>query len=222
MSKVFAFGDTHFPYNENLNRIYKAIKQEKPDVIIHNGDLLDQYMFSRYGKDYDELSPKKELNRAKKMAVSMWKRIKKIAPKARRIQLLGNHDIRILKQTKNKFPEVYFLINDIFNDLYTFKGVETMKSDRDYIDIDNVIYCHGWKSKHTAHFGKSVVRGHSHKADLSLIQCEKSGYRILFEMQVGGCGDERAVPLSYPASKKTGWKLAYGIIIDGHPYLKVV
>lgn len=222
MSKVFAFGDTHFPYNINLNKIYKAIKKEKPSVVIHVGDLLDQYMFSKYGKDYEELSPKKELDKAVKQANNMWVKIKSIVPKARCIQLLGNHDIRILKQTKTKFPEVYFLIKEAYDSIYTFSGVETMKSDRDFVIIDNIVYCHGWQASHISHFGKAVVRGHSHKACLSLVKNEKTGYNLNFEMQVGCCGNEQLVPLSYPASKKTGWKLAYGIVVDGHPYLETI
>lgn len=224
MSKVLVIPDLHFPYvdNKQLNKIYVAIGLEKPDAVIQVGDLYDQYMFSRYDKDYEELSPKKELDKAKYMANKMWTKINKIVPKAKLYQLLGNHDIRILKQVKRKFPEIFYMIKEIFDDMYTFKKVETMKSDRDFLVIDGVTYCHGWMSRHCVHFRSPVVRGHSHKACLDLFQGAKTNYLLMYEMQVGCLADETLVPLDYPASKKTGWAAAYGLIVDGQPYLEMI
>jgi len=219
--KVFAFGDTHFPYNYNLDVIYTEIKYYKPDIIIHVGDLYDQYMFSKYDKEYNEILPDKELKSSKQAACKMWTKIQQISPRSKKFQLLGNHDIRILKQTKRKFPEIYSFIKEIHKDFYSFKGVTTMFSDRDYLEFDNVVYCHGWQTKHVAHFNSSVVRGHSHKAELELVQNNKSNYKLSFELSIGGWGDERQVPLSYPASKKTGWRKAVGVITDGYPQLIV-
>lgn len=222
--KVFVIPDLHLPYvnKKQLNKVLRAIEDEKPDAVVQVGDLYDQYMFSRYDKEYEELSPKKELSKAKSMATKMWKRINEIAPKAKKYQLLGNHDIRILKQVKRKFPEIYYMIKEIFNEMYTFDNVETMKSDRDYLVLDEVVYCHGWKTSHTSHFRLPVARGHSHRASLELRQSERTGYKLIFEMQVGCLADDTLVPLDYPASKKTGWANAYGLVVDGYPFLELI
>lgn len=222
--KVFTFTDCHFPFQnkEVMKNIYKAIKAEKPDVIVNTGDLYDQYMFSKYSKDLDLISPEVEIKLARKEALKMWAKIKKLCPRAKCYQMLGNHDIRMIKKIKANLPEALSILIEFYKDLYEFPGVTSSDSDRDYLVFDDVVYCHGWMGSHTAHFCKSVVRGHSHKAEITYKMGVKTGYKPIFEVQAGCCADETAIPMDYPASKKTGWKAGYVMVIDGHPYLEVL
>lgn len=224
---VFAVPDLHFPFcdDDSIDVVIHQISKEKPDVVIQLGDLYDQYSFSRFDRDFNLMVPQAEIERGRAMAISFWKRVKKASPKARCIQLHGNHDQRLLKRALSALPEVYPMIKDANDRLYTFDGVETLKSDRDFVEIDGVIYCHGWQSKlgaHTNYFGKSVVRGHSHKAGLKCWQDESSKHKFLFEMECGCLVDETSLPLCYTASTYSKWTKALGVIVDGRPWLEVI
>jgi len=215
MNKVVIISDTHFPFHhkESLKKVLKLIKKEKPTHVIQIGDLLDQYALSKYARSYDIETPKTELSRGREEAEAMWKGIQKIVPKAECIQLLGNHDVRGQKRLLEKLPEMESLV-DIAG-LYKFKKVRTLKSDRDFVEIDGVIYVHGWLSKsldHAKHFNKPTVHGHRHRPAL-----ETQGG--LWSMDVGYLGDESELPFSYTMSKLTNWTLAVGVVENGKPRL---
>lgn len=237
--KVFSFGDFHFPFSRvaQINKGIRIIQKEKPDVIIQMGDLNDQYMFGRFDKNLNVVMPKKELEKARKMSVDFWKKIREAAPKAQCYQLLGNHDVRIIKQTMKKFPEVYHLIQESHDDLYKFDGVISSTTDRDYLEIDDVIYTHGWQASHLRHFKKSVVRAHDHQAWLRLVGNQVDAFGgikymdsvliarndcTMFEISAGMFGDESKVPYFYTNCKKTNWNPAITIITPEYARLEIL
>jgi len=212
--KVFVIPDTHFPFhNEDaLKAILDLIKKEKPTHVVQIGDLLDQYVFSRYSRT-PSITPKEDVTYGLAVAARMWKDIKKIVPRAKCYQILGNHDIRLCKRISEKLPE----LADFFNvkDLYKFDGVKVLESDRDFLEIDGVIYVHGWLSKsldHAKHFNKPTVHGHRHRPCIDV-----EGQ--LWSMDVGFIADEQSVPLNYTMSKLTKWRMACGLVDDRQPRL---
>ena len=147
------------------------------------------------------------------MATKFWKDIARISPRSKKYQLIGNHDVRVSKRISEKLPELAELFNVI--DLYSFKGVKVLKSDRDYLEIDGVVYCHGWLSKsldHAKHFNKPTVHGHRHRPCI-----EVDG--DLWSMDCGFMADETSLPLQYTMSKLTKWRMAYGIVENKSPRL---
>ena len=218
MSKVIFIPDTHFPYEHKkaIKKVLKIIKKEKPTHIIQAGDLLDLYMFSRYEQDANFTTPEKELENGLKLASKFWSDIRKAAPKAKLIQLIGNHEDRIQKTIARKAPELSVLCKNI-KELYNFKGVKVIASSKDHIEIDGVIYLHGHYTKlgdHAKFFRKSVVHGHTHRIG---IYNEQTADGLIFEMDCGFLADKDQLPLQYTQSKFSKWILAVGIIEDGQP-----
>lgn len=214
MAKVLIIGDTHFPFSNNkaLKEVIGIIKKEQPTHVVQIGDLLDQYSFSKYTKSL-KIEPHKEISDGVRLATAMWNNVKRVAPKAKRIQLLGNHCVRVSKRIMERIPELEFLLE---KGIYAFSGVKVLKSDRDYVTIDGVVYCHGWYGKssdHVRHFGAPVVHGHLHTPSIST---QGPG---LWSMDVGYLGDRHSLPMSYTQSKLTRWTLACGIVEDGKPRL---
>lgn len=225
--KVVAFGDTHFPFqkSDKLKKIYSIIKKEKPDYVVHLGDLYDNYMFSRFDKDYNIIKPKDELSRSNTGAIKMWSEVRKACPSAKCVQLLGNHCVRIPKMILSNTPMLSSEIKSIHAKYYTFDNVSVMSSDREMIEIDGVIYIHGWhngSTTHCSHFNKPVVHGHNHKPDLWHIPLSKSEYKPLWEMDCGFLGDSKKVPFNYTSSIHTKWRAAVGIITNGKPELVLI
>ena len=191
----------------------KAIKKEKPTHVLQVGDLLDMFVFSKYTRSL-EITPAEEIAEGIRLATKMWEDIQKIVPKAKCIQMLGNHDTRLIKRISEKLPELSSFFSH--ENLYKFKKVTVMKSDRDFIEIDGVVYLHGYLSKsidHARFFNKPVVHGHTHRP---CIEVDRPG---LWSMSVGYMADKDALPLQYTQSKLNKWTLAAGVVENGQPRL---
>jgi predicted phosphodiesterase len=216
--KVFIISDTHFPFVDQkaYKKMMQALKKEKPDAVVQVGDLLDQYVFSKYSKSL-EITPSQEISKALKMAESMWSEIRKIVPRAKCYQLLGNHDMRLAKKVAEKIPELSTFIK--IKDFYKFDGVEVLDSDREYLELDGVIYTHGWLCKsidHAKYFGKPVVHGHTHRPSITYDTPR------LWTTDAGCLISKDSIPFSYTPSKFSKWTLACGVVEDGKPRLLIL
>lgn len=218
--KVLFLPDAHFPYvnKKALKKVYAIIKKERPTHVIQAGDLLDMYSFSRYEKDANHTTPQEEIELGLKMATEMWAKIRKIVPRAKCVQLIGNHEDRLSKTIAKKAPELQGYVKTI-QDLYDFKGVKVLNSSKQHFELDNVIYTHGHYTKlgdHMKFYGKSVVHGHSHRIGICYEQLANG---LIWEMDTGFLADKDALPLQYTQTQFSKWTLAVGIIEDGQPRL---
>lgn len=219
-TNVLFIPDTHFPYVDKsaLKKVLKLVKKGNFTHIVQAGDCLDLYSFSRYEKDANHTTPHEELSRGLDMATKMWADIRKAAPKAKLYQLIGNHEDRLSKTIAKKAPELAGLVTTI-QDLYCFPGVKVLKSSKDHLEIDGVIYTHGHYTKlgdHAKFYRASCVHGHSHKIGIFF---EQTASGLIWEMDCGFLADKDALPLQYTQSKLSKWTLACGIIENGQPRL---
>lgn len=215
--KVLVIPDTHFPWvdQEKLNLIYLIIEKEKPDVITQCGDLLDLFSHSKFARSLDIYTPNEEVKLGRAMAEKMWEKVRELAPKATLYQLHGNHDARIHKRIQEKYPEIASIIDVSY--LWKFKGVNTLEDDRDYLEIDGIIYVHGWLTRlgqHMHYFNKSVVHGHTHRGGIHIERRHffKNRYNTLFELDCGYIADDKQIPLQYGATKAVKWVHGCGLI----------
>lgn len=212
---VVAIPDIHspFPNFPALFSILDYIRETQPDYVIQLGDLLDQYVFSKYARSLG-ITPHDEIARGLEIVSNMWEQIKKDSPRSKRIQLLGNHDVRISKRISETIPELEGFFSH--KDLYKFKGVTVLDSDKDYFELDGIIYVHGWLSKsldHAKYFNQPVVHGHRHRP------CIEYDHENLWSMDCGYIADRNETALQYTASKYSKWSTTFGVIDHGHPKL---
>jgi predicted MPP superfamily phosphohydrolase len=209
---LLAIGDCHFPWAcaETVRKIIAAVAKHQPRYIVQVGDLYDQYGFSRYGKSLNVMTPADELANARNHATLMWSEIRKLSPATKCYQLLGNHDMRLAKKVQEKLPELAGLVDA--GSLFSFKGVESMKTDRDILELtvqgESVAAHHGFLSKigdHLRYFGKSCIIGHSHRPHVL-----PAGNK--YELNVGYAGDPTSEVFSYGATIKNHWTRGYGLI----------
>lgn len=192
--------------------LYQA-KQIKPTHIVQIGDLYDQYCFSRFTRKNLAL-PEQELQEGRESAVALWNSLYKTNPGAKRYQILGNHDIRLIKRCEEKLPEAQTLIREKVMELYQFKGVTTIEDDRDILKISGIAFHHGYLSKlgdHMRRFGSSAVVGHSHTGGTVF---EQRNGEVQWELNCGYLANEDAEPLRYNPSKSSKWTLGYGLIVQ--------
>lgn len=161
--------------------------------------------------------PQEEVKQARKYASDMWATIRKLQPRAKLYQLLGNHDVRLLKRAEEKFPEAQDLVKGSLLDLYRFPHVKTITDPRDELVIGGIVFIHGYLGKPLAHVKwnhKSVVHGHNHRA--SIIFTPIKG-KLLWELDAGFLADIRHEPLGYHPQRTTNWVLGHAEIINGVP-----
>lgn len=219
IKRVAAVGDIHAPFQDNkaVAKVYSLIAAEKTDVIIQMGDCYDRFSFGRFARSQDVLTPKHEIESARAFMESFWRQMKKLHPKARLIQIRGNHCDRIIKQTMERFPEIYSLVQKADSDLFKFKGVETIQDSRSELEIDGVIYTHGWYTKlgdHARFFLKPVVRAHSHRGGTHFFN---AGGHTIWELDCGFLADQKQRALQYGPTMSTYWTLGLGRIDENGP-----
>lgn len=200
--RILAIGDTHFPFASKaaVNRVVEISKYLNPSVIIQLGDLFDMLSFSRHPRSHNLITPQQEIEDGYSHAVRFWHLLKKNAPKAKCFQLLGNHDERPKKLVINVAPSMEHLMT--IRNLYDFRGVETMGSEREELIIEDILFMHGFRSKlgdHARHNRMKTVCGHSH---LGGVIYERLGKKIIWECNAGFLGDEETQPMSYTKQRK--------------------
>jgi hypothetical protein len=219
---VLIVGDTHHPWahEPTLQRIYAAAAELKPGVIVQIGDLRDMYGWSRYPTNPNVMSPADELDRGTERAAAMWKRLQRASPKARCIQLLGNHDIRPNKRLSETLPECKLLAQPTLEALFEFPDVETIHDDTEEVFIETaageVALQHGHRSKlgdHARHNQMSTVVGHSHTGGCVFLRQKR---RVFWELNAGWVGEETAPVFRYGNQKLLkSWTRGVGYI-DRH------
>lgn len=214
--RILVLGDIHFPYaNERaLKWAVSLVRELKPTRIVQIGDLYDQYSFSRFTRRNLEM-PEQELSRARDKAVLLWRTL--TGSGARCYQILGNHDLRIIKRAQERLPEAQKLVQKSVLELYRFKGVITVEDDRDELKIGNISFHHGYLSRlgdHMRLFGASTVVGHSHTGGVVF---EQRNGEALWELNAGYLADETSEPLRYRPTKTSKWTLGVGFIDTNGP-----
>ena len=89
------FGDTHVPYQDDgaLACVEAIIRAAKPDVLIHLGDLVDASQISeKFLQDPEHPSTLKQDIEIARTRLHQWARL---APKAQKFLLEGNHEDRL-------------------------------------------------------------------------------------------------------------------------------
>lgn len=219
--RVLIFGDLHLPYpnKKALKWAIKQVKEVKPTIVIQIGDIYDLFYSSTYPKRFLEFTPEQELKRGRAQAEKFWKEVRSLVPRAKLIQLLGNHDERPFKRVLEKVPEIEPLFS--LPDLFTFEGVKTIMDPREELILKvngkKILFHHGYLSgvgMHMNYHQMSCVVGHTHKGG---VQFKGFGNETRFELNVGYLGDDTAGPLQYGPQRRRYWTLGIGVIDEMGP-----
>ncbi len=222
-SRVFAIGDVHDPWSskKTMSAIYRAIRRLKPDIVIQMGDRYDLFSWSKFPRTQNLYTPEQELKLGRRDAEKFWATIQEAAPKAKCIQLWGNHDDRALKRTLEKSPELEHFVRDGMASIMRFERVLTIPDSREVYMIDGVGYHHGYLAAPGAHARASLcnmVVAHTHYGCVIPIKLEN---KIIWELNCGYVANRFAVPMSYAAQRRFSRStLGYGWIdADGPRFI---
>lgn len=217
--KIMCLGDIHFPFHckNSLNKVYQLIEQLKPDVIIQMGDLYDQYAHSKFPRSQNIYTPENEEKLAREEAEKMWSKIILISPNSKKYQIMGNHDIRMMRQTLANMPSIEHAIRDYLLKLMTFNRVETIADYRSELVIDGIMFHHGYRSKlgdHSNYVLGNMCVAHTHHGGTVFRKYKED---IFWELNAGFLADHDAKALSYTPQKATTQTLGIGWIDELGP-----
>jgi predicted phosphodiesterase len=209
---ISVVGDTHFPFEHRpaMTWAIDLIAKLNPSIVVQVGDLYDMLSWSKFPKSMNVYTPAQEIQLGRQRAEDFWQRVKAAVPKARCIQMVGNHDRRPFKRLLEQAPAL-----EVFIELerwYRFEGVETILDERQEIDIAGIKFLHGYRTglgSHRDYMLQNAVVGHSHVGGVTFRQIHG---RILFEMNAGFLGDADTKALSYTSQKISNWTLGLGHI----------
>lgn len=94
--RAVVYGDTHYPFQDDkaLTVLKAVIRDVKPHVVVHIGDLVDCWQISRFDKDPARSD---SLQQNIDAARTHLHEIAQLAPKATRVWLEGNHENRLTR-----------------------------------------------------------------------------------------------------------------------------
>lgn len=217
-NRILVMSDDHAPFHhQDALAFLGALKSEiNPDRVVHLGDLMDSYIFSRYPKDPGAMNANDELKRLRKYT----SKLKELFP-----QLLiteSNHDSRLWDRAR-----VAGIPKGLIIPYLTLLGADDVdwKLKRDYtLTVDStreqVYFCH-YRIKNVIDLAKMVgchaVQGHTHTS-MGINEIATPN-RPLWGMQVGSLISDSKYAFAYNKQQLVRPVLGCGIIIEGVPNL---
>jgi predicted phosphodiesterase len=172
LQRIGIIPDTHWPYEDS--RAYScclhALRDFKPDVLVHLGDAVDFYSISDFGKDPQRRTDVKfEIDYAN----NKLRELERLFPNARKVMLWGNHEDRWRRNVlwNETYKSIIGLID--IDGLFGYKehGWEVVPYGK-YIRFGKLVFAHGHATssghaaKMLADYGHSTVYGHLHAMQL--------------------------------------------------------
>lgn len=138
-TRILCISDMHIPFNRDIKEFFKY--KGKVDILVLNGDIIDNYSMSNFTKMY-RLSLVEELIQARELLIEL---IEEIKPKKVTV-VTGNHEIRLGKKIADKIGSdlldlmprdaLAFLFDTGFNYYDRIKKCKTV-----YTPIDEEVDC---------------------------------------------------------------------------------
>ena len=138
-TRILCLSDLHIPFNRDISEFFKY--KGRTDVLVLNGDIIDNYSMSNFTKMYRQ-SLVDELITARELLIKL---IEEINPK-KVVVVTGNHEIRMGKKIADKIGSdlldlmpkdaLAFLFDTGFNHYDRIKKTKTI-----YTPIDEVVDC---------------------------------------------------------------------------------
>lgn len=203
-------GDLHLPFvhKKAMTWALNFIKKEQPKLILQIGDAFDFYSFTKFPHSYNLMTPKDEVLLGRQQYEEIWGYVKRVCPKARRIQLRGNHSDRPMKRLMEKAPELEAIFD--LKDIWKMDGVEVIGDTNDELILEDTCFMHGYKSKlgdHAAFNRMNTWVGHSHRGGMVFTP---SRGEVYWEANAGYLADPMQTPLRYRQQKWCAWTLGLG------------
>jgi len=170
MKSIAVFSDVHLPYHDSdaVELLVEVLADQKPDIVVANGDIFDFYSVSSHRKD-----PRRPLLLEDELmeAMTIWAAIDDACGDAEKHFLMGNHEDRLSRYLQDRAPALMGLGGLSAEELFSLDDAGwNVVPYKDYLDIGRITYTHDLSNTgpHCAEYalrdaGHSIVIGHAHR-----------------------------------------------------------
>jgi predicted phosphodiesterase len=206
--------DIHWPFHcqRVIDAFLAYVEEHQPEWVLINGDAWDMYSHSKYPRSHNVFTPREEERLARAENEKFWAEVRRLAPNAKCIQLMGNHDLRPLKRVLEVYPEAEDWIAEKIGKIFTFDGVKSVMDPTEelYLDSRTIVF-HGYRGRlgdHRDYTLMNCFNGHTHVGGVVWRQLRNE---VIFECNSGIAGDPMAKGLTYRPQKITGWTPGFAV-----------
>jgi predicted phosphodiesterase len=214
MTTTLVIPDTHFPFEDKKAWAValKAIRDLKPNRIVIIGDFADCLTVSHFPRSPGRISNLAQEIHAVERGLDQ---INEVAPKAEKVYVCGNHELRLEKYLAQKAPELFGLID--FQELVKLKKRGWLWVPyRKHVTYGKIAYTHdlGYSGANAAaqclnSFGGNIIFGHTHRAGVVYGGTVLGEHRVA--MSCGWLGDPAEIDYAHQAKIKD-WQQGVGIV----------
>lgn len=210
---LLTISDTHAPFHfagtlDFLNELKKRIR---PEIVIHLGDLADQYCFSAYEKHPDAMNAADELKRARRFVADLGK----LFPELR--VCYGNHDDRYVKKSlRAGLPQAFI------RDIHEVLGCPKTWQWRPAFRVQSTMYMHGLgysgqraALKAATDNGMNTVIGHLHCS--AGVEYTSSRLRTIWGASAGCLIDPKAYSFYYATEQRSRPVIGTVVVLEKVP-----
>lgn len=217
--RIASISDIHWPFQSQrvVDKFYSFIDREKPKYVLIDGDAQDKYSHGRFPRSHNVFTPREEEDKSRALNEEFWRIVKRLVPDAECVQMMGNHDVRPLKQVLDRYPEAEDWIKERMVKMFTFEGVKTIHDPREELMIGSIMVHHGYRSKlgdHRDYSRYNSIVGHTHRGGVVFRRIHG---KTLWELNCGLAGDPEAKGLTYTPQKITDWTPGFGFVDEYGP-----
>ena len=133
-ANIVVLSDIHIPFHDTkaVKCALDFVKNEHPDIVVLNGDVLDMFMLSRFTKG-EGRNPMEEIT----MCREFLKDLREASSNADIYYVIGNHETRLEHYVLNKAPELASLIEDVFSIIkvadYNIRGCASLTVNNTFV-----------------------------------------------------------------------------------------
>jgi predicted phosphodiesterase len=212
MRKLIVFSDIHFPAHDQgaFELLKLVLVDEKPDIVIANGDIFDLDAFSPY-----EFDPHKDNHFELPRALRLWDELKEACGDAQKHFLEGNHEDRLRRWIAKHAPQLHGTHQWFSEQLGVFRGWNYHPYG-EVVQIGKLRIVHdaGCTGPYQAHrtyqaIPRNVITGHGHRMQLTVLG-NIEGERHC-SMTCGWLGDADQALYATQVGKQH-WQLGFGAV----------
>lgn len=221
LNKTVVAGDMQFPYADKkaIALLYEFLRDEQPNTIILNGDIIDFYPLS----DYDR-SPflRADLENELKHTRDFLLNLKTICPNAQIKIVEGNHEFRLKKYLFRRAPDLAPLLTlekilglDALGIEYYGIDKEKAKYVDNFIEHEGFLVGHFNKvNQHSAYtakailekYNKNIIQSHTHRAGAYY---KRSYTGVLEAYEIGSLCSQAPHYNTFP-----NWQLGFALLLS--------
>jgi hypothetical protein len=195
-TRISHAADLHFPYHDEaaLDLYLICVMKYQPDIIVVGSDAFDFPSISTFAPNPD-LTDDDALETVRPYWQDFIGRLRKAAPAATLVFIMGNHEQRLWRFVCNQAPQVRKTLMRAFVDLVRQGGEVLWLGMTGQVDIGSLTVAHGSKKLSTLRkygafnqldklrYQRHISAGHAHRLQSATIR----GPEHIVESAISGC-----------------------------------